>query len=284
MEFPSYRVTGTVDNQLGHIHSNLRVLIPKGIGFEITPYQTEYPIAYIVRDVIPLELARKARNFLSEIPFDSTLPELNDTDNPPREKIFKEAGQLDKIFTAYRNRKYAPSEWTWEKYHSTFWRAAPLTSEAYWGSPLIELIDHLEERWRATDTSKLWGLMPITLTNPAGSVDVQINPFGFRFMRKLTWVVQRVATGYGMGWHHDEAPDRKIAFIYYLTSDNWDYKEDGGDLCICQDTTKEDTVHINPEFNTMVWWDMFKQESPLHAVNVVKTDSKTRFALVGFWG
>jgi hypothetical protein len=284
MEWPNHRAAGDVDNQLGHIHNNLRSLIPKGIGFDITLYQDGYPNAYIVKDVVPRELAERARRFLTEIPFDSTCPELNDTDNPPKRVVYKEAMQLDKIFKAYETKRYAPGEWTWEKYHSEFWRAAPLTSEAYWGSPVIELIDCLEERWRATDTSKLWGLMPVTLTGPTGPVELEINPFGFRHMRKMTWVIQQVAKGYGMGWHNDDFTGRKAAFIYYLTSDDWNYKEDGGALGVCRNNDKEDYVYINPEFNTMVWWDMLKQKSPLHGVGPVKSDGKTRFALVGFWG
>lgn len=263
----SYRIAGDVDNQLGQLHTVLRSLIPKGIGLPLVQYDKEHSNVYMVKDVIPRDLAERTRSFFNDIPFDNTLEQLNNDTNPPRQAIFTTLTQ-ESIKDAYSNRRYDPNDWAWEKYHRDFWRAVPLSGESYCGSPIVELMDVLEERWHATDMDKLWGS------------ECEILP---KDLRKLTWVVQRVEQGHGMGFHNDDFGDRKLAFIYYLTPDDWDYTEDGGELRVCY-YDKADHLAIDPEFNTMIVWDMYRMRSPLHGVNTVKCSNKARIALVGFLG
>lgn len=277
MEWPKYRSAGHVDNQIGHVHNNLRCVIPKGHGFNVTQYDATHPNVFIVKDAVSRELAERVRKFVQEIPFDSMKPVMNDIDNLPKEDVYKAFLDPNRIVDAYHNRKDDPKGWNWERYAVDFWRAAPLSAEAFCGSPLIELIDVLEERWRATDMTKLWG----SSLTPSKT---EASPFPVGHFTKLTWVVQKMEPGYTMGFHNDEFDYRLIAFIYYLTPDDWDYRRDGGQLVVCRNDNRNDYLSINPEFNTMVWWDMHVQKSPLHSVSAVTCTDKARIALVGFLG
>jgi Rps23 Pro-64 3,4-dihydroxylase Tpa1-like proline 4-hydroxylase len=69
---------------------------------------------------------------------------------------------------------------------------------------------------------------------------------------------------------------RKIAFLYYLTPNNWDYEKDGGGLVV-QRKDSEELFTIQPAFNRLVMWTMVN-----HAVEKVRR-GKGRVALVGFY-
>lgn len=260
--YQNYQISGIVDNQIGQLHNKLRNVITLKSGFELKPYDSIHQNVFTVENAIPLELSRRARDFLNNIPFDNTIKKLDDETNPPKDTIHKLFNDANKIRESYNNKKSNPLEWTWERYHDDFWRALPLSGEAFCGSPLIELIDVLEEKWYATK-------MP----------NFNINKY-----RKATWVIQRIEKGHGIGLHNDENQWRRLAFVYYLTSDYWDYQQDGGELCVCYNNDPENYVKINPAFNTMIAWDMVNQKSPLHFVEKVKAENnKARIALVGFF-
>ena len=167
---------------------------------------------------------------------------------------------MDNAITAYNNKINDPKQWRWEKYHDDFWRALPLTAEAFYGSPIIKLFDILEEKWYAT----------------------KINNFDIKKYRKACWVIQRIEKGHGIDLHYDDNPLRKLAFVYYLTSDNWNDEKDGGELCV-YDKEENFYIPINPQFNTMIAWEMINYHGPLHTVNTVKSDSGSRISLVGFF-
>lgn len=263
--FPKFAIRGDVDNQIGNLHGKLRRII-RG-GFDLEPFDEYHTTILISNNTIPTELAKKVRDFINNIPFDNEIKILNDTDNQPKDFVNKSFDDINEIKLAYEKKKFDPTEWAWEKYNADFWRALPLTCEAFFGSPIIELFDLLEEKWYRT----------------------KIPNFDISNYAKVTWVIQRIQKGHGIGLHTDDNPWRKLAFVYYLTADDWDYEKDGGELCICGNNYDEklnslEYISINPGFNSMVVWDMVNQKSPLHFVNHVKADDdKPRIALVGFF-
>lgn len=265
--FPQYKIKGDIDNQIGHLHNKLQYYDPYKKGFEMKLHDETYQNVFITKDIIPKKLAEKVRKFINDIPFDNTLKILNDDNNQPRESISKSLNDSDKIKIAYENKRYNPHDWIWEKYDNDFWRVLPLSLEAFCGSPIIKLIEILERRWYQT----------------------KINNFDITKYRKATWVIQRIEKGHGIGLHTDDNPWRKLAFVYYLTSDDWNYKNDGGELCVCNNNYDEhinpkEYISINPEFNTMITWEMLNQKGPLHFVNNVEAENeKPRIALVGFF-
>lgn len=258
-DYPEYKVNGQVDNQLGALHSRFRYYNPYRKGFELKLIDSDYQTAFIIEDVVPRNLAEEVRKFINEIPFDNTIKILADVINPPKDLVYKSLDDTNKIKRAYDNKKYAPNEWTWEKYDNDFWRTLPLSTEAFIGSPIIELFDMLETRWYQT----------------------KIDNFDIAKYRKATWVIQRIEEDHGISVHSDDNPWRKLAFVYYLTPDDWDYEIDGGELCVMGDNNEH--ISINPTFNTMVTWEMANHKSPLHFVEKVKAKNKSRIALVGFF-
>jgi len=218
---PECRIRGNIDNQLGHLHSCTIHYLSRSIidieilkkfntatEFKFEPYDTYFaPHVLYEKDVVPIELAERAREFVQSIVFDNTLKELNDTDNKPRDSIYKQTDwstikdQLPSILTESNT-----IEWTWEKYYVDIWRAVPLNLQSFITSPIFELIDYIEQKWKATKFT-----------------DIDITQ-----LHKATWVLQRVDQHHGITPHHDEATGRKIAFIYYLTPDDWDSRKDGG--------------------------------------------------------
>jgi hypothetical protein len=256
-----YQIRGDVDNQLGHLHGLLRRTVPKQEGFDLQPYNDKHPNAFIVKNVVPKNLAKEVRRFLNAIPFDNTLQKLDDTTNPSKEVVVRDMNDAEKTQRAYSNKVNDHNKWTWERYHNDFWRALPLTPEAFCGSPIVRLIDLLEEKWYAT----------------------KINNLDIKKYKKATWVIQRIEEGHGIDLHSDDNKWRRLAFVYYLTPGDWDYKQDGGELCVCYDDNKNNHMVINPQFNTMVVWEMVNQKGPQHFVSPVKTKTKSRIALVGFF-
>ena len=266
-----HRCNGSVDNQLGLIHNNLK-LVSGPIKF--VPYDSnKYKNVFIATDVINYELADNVRSFLQKIPFDkNTIPRLNDTDVQPKTTVVTESRDPIKITEAVDDPVNDPNCWTWEYYITNgAYRAVPLSLKSFVGSPIKKLIDQLESKWLAT------------------------NFFGMAIQRKVTWVLQMMIDGFCMGPHTDEFSSRKIAFIYYLTEDNWP-KNNGelvvyGEPEIYLDPISRsysidnwrwwNHIRIDPTFNTMVAWKLGDGTSPIHHVNRV-TDKK-RFALVGFF-
>lgn len=273
------RFRSDVDNQVGNLcyimtnvmkFYNVDFMAVEGYDVSGIEFNTYRGADNVLRaaDVVPRELAREVRDFLTKIPFDSQRPVIDDGDNQPHDKVRKfincqgNAEHGLQIKAAYDNRKNEPTEWTWEHYNSTFWRAMPLTAEAFCGSPIVKLISVLEQKWRNTNMSDVWG-----------------DRHTLQGLNKITWVIQRVDRGSNINWHQDDFGTRRISFIYYLTPDDWS-KRDGGKLLVKDD---EREIIICPTFNTMIFWDMWDKKSPLHSVETVETD-KLRFCLVGFFG
>ena len=153
------RCRGDVDNQLGVLHERLAdVMKFYNVNISNTHYINDvhdtsiqyvkhqgHNNVFIANDVVPLSLARRVRDFLNAIPFDESKLLINDTDNQPQNKVFSlinpegdpEHGLGTK--TAYINGTVnvtSAKEWEWERYHSNFWRAIPITPEAFAGSQL----------------------------------------------------------------------------------------------------------------------------------------------------
>ncbi len=100
---------------------------------------------------------------------------------------------------------------------------------------------------------------------------------------KATWVLQRVIQNHGISVHSDDFHGRKLAFVYYLTPDDWDNNIDGGALCVDSGINNK-YEKINAQFNTLVAWNMNNQKSPLHYVETVRAlNNRPRIALVGFF-
>lgn len=241
------------------------------INYRIFTEENKPTNVLYMENVIPVEMAKRVRSFLHSIPFDKSIKELNDVDNPPKKSVWEScrtatesSANSDVLGHGGWNDEKLAGEWMWEKYQYYMWRAAPLTLKSFVLSPLYGLIEILEKKWRATK-------MPLDMRDTVKVV-------------KLTWVVQRTDIGYYCGPHLDEHPYGRIAFIYYLTSDDWDHKKDGGHLSVKNSENVDDWLDINPKFNSIVAWNMTKGKSPLHWVNHVRAPSdRPRIALVGFW-
>lgn len=271
-----FRVRGDVDNQLGHIHSIVkRYLDVKDIEpLNFESCDKDFSHIFISNDVIPKELAERARNFAQQIPFDANVKNLNDDDNKPRDTIFGSFDISSNLLSYLKEattklEESKPNQWVWEKYIPDIYRATPLSLSAFFNSPIFELIDVLEAKWKQ-----------------------HLFSHGGPLLKKTTWVLQRVPQGHGIAIHDDGADHRQISFVYYLTPDDWS-EEDGGQLYIQHELTNntdnsitltKDGTYINPTFNSMVSWNMPENKSPLHAVTEVKADnSRPRISLVGFW-
>jgi Rps23 Pro-64 3,4-dihydroxylase Tpa1-like proline 4-hydroxylase len=103
-------------------------------------------------------------------------------------------------------------------------------------------------------------------------------------LRLTEFVVQLLKAEQEISEHKDKITSknycthRKIAFIYYLTPDEWWYRIDGGELCCRNDN--DNFTSFEPTFNSMVVFDMTDNDGPLHWV---RSASKDRIALVGFF-
>src|SRR3989338_7876080 len=163
--------------------------------------ETQYGRVFYSEEVVDRPLAIAARDFVKQIPFDITKPMINDTDNPVR----------DHVHTLLRNAYPTkidfppadPSNWTWENYSRSIWRAIPLTVKDFCGSPIYALIETIVWNW--VNWFTIWDKTPVC------------------------WVLQRVPHGKFIRPHNDEYVDanRCMAFVYYLTDDDWT-EDDGG--------------------------------------------------------
>ena len=252
---------GDVDNQLGLLFDclNNRVNLPKpettALTFERHPKIPDVLISY---DVIPYDLAKRCLDFIKSVPFDSNAKLINDDNNLPRNICYYYPRKL--ICNEYNCRYESPNEFTWEYYKLHMYRLVPITLRAFYGSPLIELINILLYRW--------WLSTEINVKNLI---------YG-------TIVIQKMGLGGSIPVHNDEWRGRRVAFIYYLTDEDWN-DEDGGYLGVADwpENNTQKYIQIPPKFNTMVSWKMQEFKSPLHWVSEIKSN-KARYALVGFWG
>lgn len=250
---PEYRIANDVNNQLGELYCLLRRYIPIKLNITERLHNTPYiNNIYHYTNAVPNELAIKCRQFLNDIPFNMGRPLFNDIINPPNKNVYYDLCDRYLTTEAVINATYSPENWTWEKYNHAFFRASPLTKEAFVGSPIIELFDYL---------THLFNLK----------------------LRVATWVIQRIPKGSSISKHLDDNGFRKMAFIYYLTPETlpYSYESNGGDL-ICHDAkTKQHLATFVPEFNSLVMWDISKELGPLHWVTT--TYDFARICLVGFY-
>jgi hypothetical protein len=196
---------------------------------------------YRLDNVLPSSLACDAREFVLAIEIPEMIELLDDGSNPP----------LDNIFLLNNENSNESVHWIVEGYNSAFYRYAPSSMEAYLQSPIKQVIVMLNQKIRT------W--------------QPHLAQYG------ISWVLQVIKKGHCIYLHDDKAVGRLASFVYYLTENGWN-NTDGGNLEVC---TGKYHYNIPPEFNSLVYWDMVDETSPLHAVSQVKSDRK-RIALVGF--
>lgn len=259
MNFANYRKRGDVDNLLSNFLWYGRGKITDLNIKDWTIMYKDMNVAghrcYYIDDAVDTELAKAAREFAMNIPFDNKTLPLNDTDNQAQDNLCK-ALSVDKVLTEGTTNSF---DWKWENYlNKSIWRGCPKTYDAYYCSPICRLMITVLESWTKllailyTDTSNLY--------------------FG-------CWVLQRNGKGNSIDWHTDDCPGRRLAFLYYLTPDDWT-DSDGGYLLV----QKENTIRVHPTFNKLIFWTMDNTHtSPPHSVEKVLTDTKARIALVGFF-
>ena len=226
-----------------------------------------FPACKVINNFMSESSARETRDFVCEIPFDNTLSVINNTDNLPRDSVntLLKTNDYSLIYETLKTKNVTePCDWMWERYSSSVWRAVPLTITAFCNSTIFHLMFLLErviERW-------MWSLFSNTKFLP------------------LTWVLQRMENGCSVSKHTDNSyqedkdKERHFSFIYYLTPDDWDYVKDGGELIIENENL---TYTFNPTFNSLICWNIRDYEPLVHSVNEVKSSSKIRIALVGFY-
>ena len=254
----------TVNNHLGYLHNLFRQAIPLSKsdvkGFNLNKNKVNNNTILYGSNIISTDLAEKVRDFLQKIPIDKTIKEFDDVDILPKDNIYKSFLDVNNIRLAYENRICDPTKWMWERYFPSFWRACPLTSEAFLGSPIIELFDVMEEKFYATQFD-----------------DCDITKY-----RKATLVIQMMEQNCDIPLHDDFSSGRRLCFTHYLTPNDWN-KKDGGELCVIyKNEYCENMCIFEPVFNSMVMWQMKDSRSPIHGVNKVCTDKK-RISLVGFF-
>lgn len=216
-----YRCNGGVDNQLAFIYNNLNIASVTLNPIDFGPLNSVFPNVHVAHNIISNELAIDARDFLNKIPINHNINMLNNTDNKPRTCItdFIEnqnyidtyLSTISKLKSINKYPKPNPESWIWEHYGHGIYRATPTTLNAFIDSPIQKLITELESKFCST----------------AYFPDIDFSQY-----KKATWVLQKTKRGDMIGPHTDENRERKFAFIYYLTDDNWDYKNDGGDFVV----------------------------------------------------
>jgi hypothetical protein len=265
------RCDGNLDHQLGHIQKKLKYL--QIASLNLNPYDDKFNNIFIDKNVFPIEFAIEIRNFLRKIPFDKEkIRLLNDIDNLPSKSVMNEFQDIIKINQALANPINDPFQWEWVLYLPGMYRLAPLSLASFIGSPIKVLIDLLEAKWNKTNFYDM----------------------KFSKMEKATWVLQMIPPGEMLYPHTDENLERKIAFIYYLTDDDWNHDVNGGALIIYNHPNenlnaiyddfynkKWDIIKINPAFNSLITWKVGNNNSPIHMVSTVKNG--LRYALVGFY-
>lgn len=251
--------TVEVNNHLGFLHNKFtngwnpeKIIIN---NMELSPHPILSNMS-VRTDCLPFTLADSIRQFIFKVPFDNTKKILNDFDNQPLNSAYTVNQSL--ILNFYENRTTDPLQWVWEHYTSTIWRLAPLTLNAFIGSPIPGFITILENAIRSSNNGVFSKLM------------------------KSTWVIQRIECGSGIDIHSDKTDTRRVSFVYYLTPDFWK-KADGGGLFMLDINAKK-FHRINPTFNSLVMWEVNDDPRGLHYVeDVIADNNKPRIALVGFF-
>jgi len=232
--------------------------------------------------ILGLNLAKKIRKFIQNI--DEKDQKLLSDENSPQDEIYyklksskllllntfsihERAKITRKILlsnksltdTRFQNTK---NGWKWEAYSSDIWRLKPKSLDAFFNSPIYTLISIIEKKLSQSFGDKL------------------------NNKTKICWVIQKLMKGAKIGQHMDIG--REYAFVYYLTPNEWEYEEYGGELVIISKKERpdiKDKLIINPTFNSMVLWENDEKKMPLHYVNTIKEQNPKgeRIALVGFY-
>lgn len=254
------QLTNQVNNHLGYLYNMYGHLIhftSTSTKLNITQHH-KLNTVFTAKNVLDQSFALELRAFLQAVPIDLNRKMINDATNLPLSNAFFEKDPL----TCLENPTGDPNEWIWENYSYSFWRLAPKSLNAFYGSPIPKLIHMLD-----------------TLIRSLGS----FNGISFDTLECSTWVIQRMIQGQKSGLHTDGTwTKRQISFIYYITPE-W-FKRDGGGLHLLN-IDEYKFRRINPDFNTLVIWpakdDHYRD---LHYVETVHaSNDKPRIALVGFF-
>ena len=100
------RARGDVDNQIGVLYDSIRKYITKynkdyliDENFVFKTYNnTDFENILICDNAIPIELAKKTRQFAQHILFDNTLDTINDMTNQPKNNVYMILKQNDDVF------------------------------------------------------------------------------------------------------------------------------------------------------------------------------------------
>lgn len=225
---------------------------------------TCHPQVFITKDVVPIELARDCRKFLSS----SWVKHTEDTvmlrtisDELELNRTHMLSNLYDSVLIHLRSNNnlesYDYGMWKWEKYNPGFYRATPSNYFAFIMSPIFKLIQCLIARWEHT---------------------TRFSDYKMHELHLDTFVIQKITQGNGIRPHNDAHDKRRIAFTYYLTDDDQS-ENDGGEFCVMSESETYDS--FVPEFNSMILMTMKDNKSPLHKVDTVKS-TKDRYSLVGF--
>ncbi len=269
------RCTSRVNNQLGTLYD----IINNPKYYSSISYRSNDKISevLITHNVLSTDFAKMVRDFIQAIPIDSNINK-DSTNNDICTSIY------DNLNINNFESNFISSEkdsWGWESYSYGIFRLYPRTFDAFMTSPIYKLFQVLRCKFANT------------------RVLTQI-------YYPSTWVIQYMQPGTYIGAHSDQFPGRRLSFIYYLTPDDWDYKNDGGELIISRCpysniqtindklrsgfVPRTDTIELNPEFNSMVLWKIDPNAdgnidpllaSPVHYTNIPKRQG--RIALVGFY-
>lgn len=238
-------------------------------------------------DALPIEVATRARDFTQRIPFAGTgqLPMLSDDSNPPHEGVCRMLVYLKEI--GVRQLPYyngtpdqwldAAATWRWEYYcaNSGIYRAHPTSVADFLNCPIFTLMVELNKRISA--------MLPTWLVETPSNDTVPTGTPKRRF--QMLYVLQRIGHRRGIPSHVDFHPDKVLAFMYYLTPDDWNADADGGFLSVAHSSDK-DAVNLHPTFNRLIVWTIDKDHSPtspIHSVRpVLAGDDRPRLCLVGF--
>lgn len=262
-KFLQCRTRCDIDNQLGQLTKYWKSLeSDQNVSSSLSLKQEQENVFVCDNFCNNIELAKQTRDFLLKIAFDKNRKQCNDNDMLPQNSVYTKLIENWKLTASEpkleTDKPASPNEWFWEKYSETIWRATPKTIESFRMSPIFDFLQTVESIWRNS-----------AFPNS-----------DFNKMIKATWVIQRIHQGHGIGYHNDFAPGRQIAFVIFLTPDDWENK-DGGFLSV---TSNDSIKSYLPKFNSSVIFKMHENKSPMHCVTpVIASNDKPRISLVGFW-
>lgn len=215
-------------------------------------------------NVVSSDLARECFNFLSMIPYYSEMPELNNTDRQPLTNMYTN-DQSTLIWD--KNKDNGPEFWKYERYAYGMFRLCPTSYNAYYNSPVSELIHVLHQKWKKT----IW-------RDGFGIIDPGNDPTLF----PSTWVIQRVPKGKYIGSHTDSHSDkyyeRVLSFNYYLVPEDYG-PTDGGVLYFERSNYRG---YFRPRMNSMISWRLSYSHPVPHYTDLLNSDDP-RFTVTGFF-